>query len=164
MIAKLLIKDPSQHPIANRACVLCEIIYYGMALYGLILVGQWALDRQPPRVIFNGEITPKVATPGTLMHVQWEVQKRRDCEGTVIRFLSGMCGEHLIKKTEPVDLKTFENRHTVILPFTLPTTTTPGQCQYNTHLHFVCNPIQHIFPIEMELKPLDFQVVPQHHP
>lgn len=67
------------------------------------------------------------------MSVQWEVQKRRDCDGTVTRYLSGMCGEHLIKRTDPTNIKSFEQHYTLVIPFTLPQTTTPGPCQYNTH-------------------------------
>lgn len=159
MITQLLIKHPEQHPIAAKACKLCDFIYYGMALYGLILIGQWAFDRAPPRIIFNGDISPLVATPGTVMSVQWEVQKRRDCDGTVTRYLSGMCGEHLIKRTDPTNIKSFEQHYTLVIPFTLPQTTTPGPCQYNTHLKFQCNPLHYLFPIELELKPLEFKVV-----
>lgn len=147
----------------NTSCF--KLIYVLHALYlivvffGLGVAGYWALDREFPRVVLSGKINPIHATPGGVLHVEWQVNALRSCTGRALRTLEGDCGVYLLYDG-PIAIPgvTIGVQFPLLLNVTLPETVSKGRCEYHTTLYQYCNPLHHVFPLVKELPPLVFYV------
>jgi hypothetical protein len=133
----------------KRICTWCEelrplaqfgmgLIAVGLFLYGVYTLRLWWTDTAPVIEYFGGEITPLVARPDEFMIVYLNIRKLRDCPGVVQRRLTGDCGEHRLSETATYLHAGFSGR--ITLPFQVPPQAIPGQCAFQVHTWFICNP------------------------
>jgi hypothetical protein len=132
------------------ACKWCEelrpLATFGISLfcialfaYGLYTLRLWWTDNAPVVEFFGGEISAPTTRPEDMVVVYLHVRKFRDCPGFSQRRLTGDCGEHLLSEAATYRPGGFVGR--VTLPFQVPHEVIPGDCAFQTHVWFVCNPI-----------------------
>lgn len=136
-----------------------HLFYMVVVFFGFIVLGIWFLDRELPRIVLSGTVSPQHVKPGEVLHVQWVVKGIRHCPGIAIRSLEDECGSHLLydgpiaNPDLPIDKESI-----IALNIVIPKTATPGRCEFRSILEQYCNPLHRVFPLVLTLKPLVFYV------
>lgn len=126
-------------------------------------------DTTPPYVFdaSRSEVVPARAEPGTQITVRWKVAKRnRFCRGTNTRELLEADAKSRIAVYDPVPVASpFELGESDVLvrTFMLPKIMPYGPTIYRATQHYVCNPLQHIWPLVVTTPDLMFEAVHADH-
>lgn len=148
----------------------------------MLIVG----DRTSPYTYLKGEVTTQDAVPGQMVYVKWSGAYNRNCDGQIFRSVidSGKTvhlldvlpsvltiatpGETITLPDDtpttsgPVDETLKTTRRNVVewtRGFVLPLGTTDGPAMYRVRSEYWCNPLQHSWPIRVNLPDIPFNVV-----
>lgn len=139
------------------ATFVLSIIALSFFMYGVFTLWIWYKDTQPVVEFSSGEISAKVARPDDLLIVYLNVIKYKDCPGISQRRLTGDCGEHVLSEAATYRPAGFSGR--IMLTFQVPQEVIPGNCAFQTHAWFVCNPFDFIRDRHYSSQPISFKVL-----
>lgn len=160
------------HLVAMLICVF-------IVLPIMLLIG----DRSSPYVYLKGDVETKDAVPGQLVYVKWSGKYTRNCDGQIFRSIidsgktvhlldvlpsvltiatPGENSRYPLPDNPPDDLQTSKDDTIEFTrAFTLPLATLPGRAYYRVRSEYWCNPLQHYWPIKVNLPDIPFNVVPR---
>jgi hypothetical protein len=139
---------------------ITKIIYISLGIIGTMCILYWYFidTKLPIEVTGTGSIKPYKAKRGEIVTVSWIVNKTKLCEGQSVKSLFGECGVHLLRVEDPPLQKT--NGPVVVnIVFRVPENARYGNCEFNTTVHYYCNPLQHLFPIIYKFPDVEFKVI-----
>lgn len=134
-----------------------KIGYIAVAVLGLYLVVQWAMDVNPVVRLAEGTITPKIVMPGQKFFVVQPIEKLRDCPGRITRSLEGDCGSFELSVTDAVLPSGFDGRIRLIYP--MPEVASSGTCWLTSHHRYWCDPLDWVLDRRRYVAPrIEFRV------
>lgn len=148
-----------------RAAVrIVQWTFAGFALAGVAQIVVWALDRRPPFEVVSYE--PAIAVPGQSVALTLVVRRdaRRDCAVTWTRWIYDgrnvridLEGQQQMSAASVAQLELRSpGRLTLWVP--IPSSAFPGGAELVTDLDYACNPIQHLWPINVVTR-VPFEIV-----
>jgi len=138
------------------------ILVMALAVLGSVNLAIWVVDREPP-IEYEGAhaLSAKVPQGGSI-DVEFSVFRKRICPVVTRRWLTDAKNERHSIPQYTVGLRLLAGRETYRRSITIPLSAAPGPAQYDVTLSYVCNPLQRIMnmPIEVSSPPVKFEVVP----
>lgn len=138
-----------------------------MAVTGALVFMRF--DTTPPYEFdaSQSEVIPPRTEPGTQIVVRWKVKKvNRFCHGMNTRELFDAETKARIAVYDPVPVASpfelSENEH-LVRTFTLPKIMPYGRIGYRATQQYICNPLQHIWPLVVTTPDLFFEVRNANH-
>lgn len=146
------------HKVVTRPSWMSHILAACVALFLIGPITYMALDRTPPLVPYIGEMVPNKASPGDTVRIDFTVNVNRQCRGTVHReIVDSSRVVHILESIPSVIRDTeFHVSRRLQIPYNL----SWGPARYRVIVHYVCNPLQNWWPIEVRSPDIVFTVVP----
>lgn len=138
------------------------------AFVSILLVGVplWMLlDRDPPFVVTNGRIDPPNPTVNSSIEITWDIKPKRSCQPSsaakVTRTIIDSKGVRHTYAPVPAVYGTPEQSEPdeIMRPVPLPENIT-GPAKYTSIACYVCNPLQQLWPICIQLPEIPFEIAP----
>lgn len=157
------------------AHVMAMLICVVIVLPIMLIVG----DRSSPYQYLKGEVTTQEAIPGMTVDVKWTGKYNRNCDGQIFRSIIDAGKTVHLLDVLPSVLSIAQTGESVPLPqdptedidvdkqnviewtrsFILPLGTSEGRALYRVRSEYWCNPLQHYWPIRVDLPDIPFNVV-----
>lgn len=136
----------------NVRCNISACIIFGVAAYLFYMI----IDRDPPYVWAEGDISPNPASIGGEVAVHWKIKANRFCPGWVHTQLTDHRGYIWSNKGHPVYNVTKDGD--LVNTLALPRTLGPGEIIYMAVVCYQCNMLQYKWPICVRTPEIRFMV------
>lgn len=131
---------------------ILTLLFVAWGMWGWSEVMRWYDDNAPAVIFGQGEASETAAYPSQVIIVYQPVTKLRDCEGVIQRIVTGQCG-HVVVHEQPSSLVAgFSGRITI--PVQVPYEAIPGQCGFQVHARYYCNPFDWLLQRQTFVSPL----------
>ena len=148
----------------NRSAFKSFIVGFSVLFIGPVVY--MSLDNSPPYTFHKGELIPNPATSGQTVDVIWEYEVHRFCSGIVYRRIIGPIGSGaaIVHNYDPTvavinpRIAQQSGPNKLVVTFSLPPSTSPGEFIYSATIEYNCNPLQAIFPLKVQLPQVPFGV------
>ena len=118
--------------------LVATLLFMAWGVWGWKEIMNWYDDTLPAVEFGQGEVSQSTAHPSEVIIVYQPVTKLRDCEGVIQRIITGSCG-HFVVHEQPSSLpEGFSGR--VTIPVQVPHEAIPGECGFQAHARYYCNP------------------------
>lgn len=122
------------------------------------------LDRTPPFEVISHTISPTSVAPGETVTITYEVHRVRECNGRVDRIFVDATGLKHVADPVPSAYRNNSQRtgaETVRFArsFVIPAGMAFGPAVYAPLTTYWCNWLQQVFPVEVEIPPIQFRVI-----
>ena len=136
--------------------VICKWAYTAILLIGIAYIGFCAIDKSPVYVVHQISSDKKAYAPGEYAILSVDLEKLRNCTGTVSKTLYGACGLRSTFK-EPTTLPV--GRHVVKQIMHIPKDAFYfAICTARVSIEYACNPWEMMFPKTFYLPEIKFEI------
>jgi len=125
--------------------------------YIFLQLSVWIFDSKPPLVV-TGPAEHNLATPGELVKLKVPVIRERFCSVLMSRYLVDSQGTYYdlmatrFMSAEGLEQIALINPHHAEFSFEVPLNTAPGPAAVVTQLAYMCNPLQAIWPLDLDMR------------
>lgn len=117
--------------------------------------------RTSPYTYIRGQMVDEEVTAGMLGYVRWTGMYKRNCTGEFFRTIldSGDNIHYLLVIPDPPDDDELNVPVEWTRAFILPHGAAEGPALYRVRAQYWCNPLQHLWPIKIDLPDIPFKVI-----
>lgn len=119
-------------------------------------------DNQPPYdyIVNQSYVRPDPAHGGQQVTVHWELKVKRICPGIIIRTIVDAKTKASVSYDPTPAAATVRIGDTSLeRTFFLPAAILPGPKLYRVNAQYICNPLQHLWPLKVQTPDLVFEVI-----
>lgn len=136
--------------------MLCKWIYTSLLVFGIGYIVWCAIDNSPVYIVHHITSDKKAYEPGDVAELSVDLEKLRDCTGTVSKTLYGACGLRSTYK-EPTTLPVGRTivKQIIKIPedafyFAI--------CTARVSIEYACNPWEKVFPKTFYFPVIKFEI------
>jgi hypothetical protein len=148
--------------VLGAAMILRGCIFL-VSIVASAILGVWVSDRQPARVLLNGDVIPNPIEQGGEMMIGFDAfQLKTRCRSISQRTVidsSGIKTEYEIRPAVFDDLTIGFHHLMSRAPYVLPIAVAVGEARTYADILFYCNPLHELWPIRYRIPELKFMIV-----
>jgi len=131
---------------------ILTLVFVAWGVWGWREVSIWYEDTAPAVEFSQGTVADNdLAYPSEVIVFYQPVKKLRNCDGMIHRVVTGQCGYFVISDKHSTLEAGFEGRLTI--PVQVPYEAIPGQCVFQIHARYYCNPFDFLLQRQVFVSP-----------